>query len=442
MDYNTLLNNLKEDSSLGHSSLNLRNESLQESAGGRVPKFKWDKGKICRMLFTTDIALPFNPFTGVADEEYNSSNMFRPEHSAETVVKAIKAHYKQDPTNLETFLKTVNAPSWDVSNPENITEEDFNIFYKYRKIRTFTHEVIGIRSKILNRTDYNVPYRVNFERDEFEEIVGEYPKILEIKDFYMTVYMEEFAKWKKDNPSATSKEEAEAFRNFSEKVPVTNIYKQNSLLAVSLPLSNLKPDFSNMTPEEMKKSLVTLKRSKGIKESLESMLTTYRETHDHKLNFIELDFLISNDDSDGLRVQSSKFNTATHTSESQSDFAKMNSSLSECLDSFKKQEERVTSTMAPKAVNDLIVDKLCQALATEIPYESIEHLITDNTANRYSAIMSAIYGDSCDDAITAAIVGDAPAALADQKLIDQANKAIQQIQEDSAEAEEIPEIEM
>lgn len=442
MDFTTLLNNLKEDSSLGHSRLNLRNESRQESTGGRIPKFKWEKGKICRMLITTDIALPFNPFTGVADEEYNSNKMFRPEYSAETVVKIIKTHYNQDPTHLADFLKSVNAESWDVSKPDVITQEDFDIFYKYRKVRTFTHEVIGIKSKILNRAEFSIPYKVNFERDEFEEIVGEYPKILEIKDFYMEVYMEEFARWKKDNPSVTKSEESDAFGKFSSKVPVSNIYRQNSLLAVSLPLKNLTPDFSEVTPETIKNGLVALKRSKSIKLSIESILTTYKETNDHNLNFIELDFLIGNDDSDALRVQSSKFNTATRTSKSQPNFDKMNSAVSECLDEFKNQEERITSTMAPKVVNDLIVDKLCQALATEIPYETIEHLITEPIANRHSAIMSAIYGDSCDDAITAAIIGDAPKALADEKLITEASKAIKQMQEDSAESEEIPEIEM
>lgn len=74
-----------------HSELGTRDESKQsKNFGTRIQKMKTVTGINARVLVMKDVVIPFNPFTGEADEQYNRKTPFRPILLVSQVIEGIK----------------------------------------------------------------------------------------------------------------------------------------------------------------------------------------------------------------------------------------------------------------------------------------------------------------------------------------------------------------
>ena len=444
-----LLQELEQDASVGKSRLNLRNESKQVKAGSaRIPKFKFDKNKKSRLLFLTDLAIPFNPLTGKEDDNYNKNELFRPEWSTATTMKAIKLNYKEHPELLPDFCKRLGVDNWDVSNPDVLTDEDFQLFNRWRKQRVFTHDVVFITSESLNRVAFPCAYRVNYERDPItgDPILKEgeeYPKILQIANFFSRVISEKMNDWKKNNPDASEKEEKQQFSTFSKLSPVSRDVPQNTMLAFEIPLGNdLKPkdDLSSLTPEDLEKCLVVVKRSKSLSKTLSNLQTTYKN-RDVYPDFLELDVLIGNEEKISERAQGTKYNNAEFPLKDLEGFDKLNENLDKAIQDFKNQEEKVSSAAARRAVNDTVIDLLCQSISEELPYDQIEEFISEDMAVKYAPIISLIYGDDATEVLTSAALGEGKESTVDEEQSEKNAKNISEIiARDAEEGEEVTDV--
>lgn len=389
---------LLSDSSVGKSKTDIRNEARQTKAT-RFPKWVADKNKKKRLLVLTDLAIPFNPFTAKADDDFNSDSLFRPEWSCSDTIKVIKTHYNEHPEVLKEFESRIDQ-KWDVSEPDKVTDEDVAIFKRWRKVRVFSHNVIYIQSKILNGQDFAIPYRTNFDRDpKTKEIVtkdgSEYPFILKISSFFMSLVNKQMEQWKEENPNASEKAQKEEYSKLAGQVPVSSDAPSNTMLAFEIDLDDkLAPSgIKGVSSDELKKLLVTIKKSQNISKTLDNLSTTYAEKRDKYLDFFEMDALVGDEELPQVRAKETKFNNAENALHDLDGHEEIEKNLYEAITAFENQEQIITSSVAKKVLNDEIVDNLCQALAIEKPFDEIEGLLDEGIAQRFADVLSAIYGD-------------------------------------------------
>lgn len=89
-----------------HSELGTRDESKQsKSFSGRLRKLKIGVGIKAHVLVMKDVVIPFNPFTGSPDDNYNTKTPFRPILLVSQVLEGIKGACAQNPELAATWNK-------------------------------------------------------------------------------------------------------------------------------------------------------------------------------------------------------------------------------------------------------------------------------------------------------------------------------------------------
>lgn len=97
-----------------HSELGTRDESKQNrNFGSRIQKMKTVTGINARVLVMKDVVLPFNPFTGNPDEEYNKKTPFRPILLVSQTIEGIKMACKENAELAEFWEKELGRPFTD-----------------------------------------------------------------------------------------------------------------------------------------------------------------------------------------------------------------------------------------------------------------------------------------------------------------------------------------
>lgn len=80
-----------------HSELGTRDESKQtRNFGSRIQKMKTVTGINARAMVMKDVVIPFNPFTGVADDDYNRETPYRPILLVSQVIEGLKVVCAED----------------------------------------------------------------------------------------------------------------------------------------------------------------------------------------------------------------------------------------------------------------------------------------------------------------------------------------------------------
>ena len=76
MDLKAMMKKLEEAGCSGGSDFHLRSENIQKKVRvDRIPMLKNALKKKSKLLLTAELALPFNPETGKADETFNSDRV-------------------------------------------------------------------------------------------------------------------------------------------------------------------------------------------------------------------------------------------------------------------------------------------------------------------------------------------------------------------------------
>ena len=110
MDLSTFLKELQESETDGTSRYNLRNENEQtKERVGSIPKLKKEKKKKSMLLIPVELAIPFNPTTGKADDTYNPDKKFRPQLAPTTVGLMLKGYADSNEDVKQTFIALSSA---------------------------------------------------------------------------------------------------------------------------------------------------------------------------------------------------------------------------------------------------------------------------------------------------------------------------------------------
>src|SRR5690606_32484897 len=123
--FDDLISKLKSGQLATVSALKLRSESAQQKIKlKRIEKLKREEKKRSKLLFALEIAVPFNPFTGEEDDQYNVDNKYRPLMSATTSAILLKKLAAGNEKVKQSFMDRAGVETWDLSAPEVLTEED------------------------------------------------------------------------------------------------------------------------------------------------------------------------------------------------------------------------------------------------------------------------------------------------------------------------------
>ncbi len=144
-----------------HSELGTRDESKQsKNFGTRIQKMKTVTGINARVLVMKDVVLPFNPFTGEADDKYNRKTPFRPILLVSQVIEGIKDACKENADLKAWWEKELGVTFTDGA----ATLEEYAAFKArgYIKPRVMSYSTVAINfGGTHGFPDFRVKYTVD-----------------------------------------------------------------------------------------------------------------------------------------------------------------------------------------------------------------------------------------------------------------------------------------
>lgn len=309
-----------------------RDESAQtKNKVKRIASLKKEQKKKSKLLFITELAIPFNPATGKEDEVYNKINKCRPIMSTETAMLMYKKLASENEATKNAFEVRAGVDNWDLSDLTNITEQDKQIFSRYRYPMIFTLNACNINIPSFTGNKFGKDYKVDVVRDKATgSIVGEMPVTLKLNKFLgdlVRVEVEELeAKIKKGELDLNDEDKKKAISKLYNGVVVGSDRPVNYALALEIPLapnSTIKGDFqlADLENEDVMDMLRLVKVSVGIREALSKYQDGSYMLLDKYNDFWEFDMLCSNDEDPKDLGRNTTYEKAMMGVENHKDFA-------------------------------------------------------------------------------------------------------------------------
>ena len=143
MELKDIFSKLKSGEVKAHSELGTRDESKQtKNFGSRIQKMKTVTGINARAMVMKDLVIPFNPFTGEADDTYNRKTPFRPILLVSQAIEGIKDACAND-ANLKAFWEKTLGISFSSGAA---TMEEYTAFKNqgYIKPRVMSYATVAM----------------------------------------------------------------------------------------------------------------------------------------------------------------------------------------------------------------------------------------------------------------------------------------------------------
>lgn len=442
MNTEELLKKMSNIEKEGKSALLMRSEKAQEKAKAyRIPRLKKALKKKSKLLIPTDIAIPFNPKTGVADDTFNEDTKFRPALAAESVVKMCKIMAKENEDSKQAFIRGSGVLDWDLENPDEITEQDIKIFSRFKVPRIFTIPVVSVNIPLVTKSAYATKYSIEVNRDPVTgEIIGEEPGIFKINKIFRDKLYEEIQDFEDKIQSGElkldDKQQKEERGHIWQKNPVSEDRPDNWIIAIELPLTNSYDlsadiDYSAMTADSVKGHVVISGYTKGMKDAIAKYLDGSWAKFDKSLNYYELDMSCpatgdeSTNEGKMLLGKDTQFEKPSECIESQLDsdvLAVFDSAVVDYLDQAEDIETIVRRSTFIRPYTPELEEQLYKALPTVLNTE--DKFFTKKVMEANREVMVLAYGgkgldllDEIDNGISDAADGklDEDAAKAESK---------------------------
>lgn len=218
---------LKNGQVNGKSEFNVRDDNARTKV--RVPKISRSElrlGKTAKILIAKEAAFPFNPVTGLPDDEYNEKVKFRPMLSVSTVLSGMKVAAHTNPELKAAILEGtgIKPEEWDTSKPLSHAD-DYAAFRKYIGPRYFTLNVIRVNDSRVTGNEFGKDYRINLKRNELGELIGEEPLILKIHKAYRDLRQAEIQDVNEHRKDLREGREPRKLKRMREDIPYAGIGK-------------------------------------------------------------------------------------------------------------------------------------------------------------------------------------------------------------------------
>ena len=434
------------------SELKLRDENIQKKfRGTRLKGLKKEPRKKSKLLVMTELAIPFNPFTGKEDDTYNRDNKFRPTLAESTVMKTLKEYCRTHEDIKKVFMQKSGVTEWNIDNVDTITKEDRKVFQRYRVPRKFTLPVCKVNIPIFTGNAFGRDYLINVKRDELtQQIEGEMPLLLKVNKLMNDMAYEEILelnqKIKDGSLTLNDKDKKAEVSKIYDKVVVSADYPVNYVVAVELALNGKsdlehKEDIRALEPSDMLGKLVLVKCTKEVENALDKYLLGDYEAIDLYPDFWEFDMNCSSDEDKKELGKNTRYEKAMNYLSDYKGVEEFQKSFAKCVDETPDWEKIFMNSVFVSKFDDSMEDSFLDAVSSVIDLDS--PFLTAKVVNANADIITLIYGDEGEAKVAEAASGLMHEGNLDEAKSEQEGKAnvldIMNVLEtdDNVEADEI-----
>lgn len=395
-DYLTSLQDSGRD---GTSAYNLRNENEQTKARvASIARLKKEKKKKSKLLVVMELAIPFNPTTGKADDKYNPDRKFRPQMSATTVALMLKQEAAKNADVKDAFLKKAGLDSWDLSDLETLTKEDMAIFHKFRVPSVYTFPVINVNIPVMTK-DFGRDYLIKVARDPMtNQVVGEKPLAIQANEFFRDIAYEEYRKFMEDCASGklnlTEKQQKERVAKIFQS-PVSDDHPINYLVAMEIPLTStykLSETYDDLEAKTFKANLVQFKRTKAMDDSIKKYLAGEWGKYDKHFDFVEIDMVCPAEGDSPMEIgKDTTYEKPTETLDETKYDDIITKVFREYFDGEENMENVMINSVRIAKYDESVERQLCSALSSVVDPEN--EFITKMVIDKHKEFITIALGD-------------------------------------------------
>lgn len=454
MNSSELLQQMQSGEITTTSKLKVRDESIQKkNYVARLAKLKKENKKKAKLLFIKEIAIPFNPFTGKKDDQYNDLTKFRLTKSCTSTICALK-EFLNKPENEEVkkiYMQKAGVSEWDTSDFTHANADDAIIFRKYTVPRLFTAMVSKVNIPSFTGNPFGKQYLMNVKRDPLTgEVQGEQHILLQLSRFIDSLLYEEKAEYQKaiDDGKITKTEEDQRSdrQKINEKRVITGVYPANFGICYEIKLSNKFDiaDSSEVAAKEPKEVLEQM-RLVNITNEIENLLDRYKsgefEKHDKYIDFWECDMVCpQNSANQGKLGMDTRYNMATEKISEADGFEPLNNSIINFIDETDNIEDIFMNSAYLSKFDDSLQPKLFECLSRIFPADY--KYLTSKVIKTNVDMVTLLYGAKADELLAKADIGLVEEGNLDEVAAAEEGKALDLSAQLSGNADESDELEI
>lgn len=337
----------------GVSKLNMRNEEKQRKfQPKRFNHLKKEKRKKSKLCFVKEIAIPFNPKTGKEDDTYNTGSKWRPPYSVESVIKLVKSYAMESEEAKQALMQHAGISSWDVTDPDTVTDEDYRLFSSYLTARIFSIPAVHVTIPSMCNNAYGRDYTVDVKVDPVTgQYIGEVPLILQAHKFFIEMAYEELADYNDKLSSGVFKHDEKQQKEYRQgifsKVPISDLAPINFIQAFEIPLNQkfeLNDDKCLVTSDKafVDKQTVLVRMNRTISDVLDKFCGGDYSAVDKYPEYFVVDMSCPNDTESPTELgKRTSYERELNTLKDMEGYNNFRAATVDYLDNFKDLEETV-----------------------------------------------------------------------------------------------------
>lgn len=337
----------------GVSKLNMRNEEKQRKfQPKRFNHLKKEKRKKSKLCFVKEIAIPFNPKTGKEDDTYNTGSKWRPPYSVESVIKLVKSYAMESEEAKQALMQHAGISSWDVTDPDIVTDEDYRLFGSYLTARIFSIPAVHVTIPSMCNNAYGRDYTVDVKVDPVTgQYIGEVPLILQAHKFFIEMAYEELADYNDKLNSGIFKHDEKQQKEYRQgifsKVPISDLAPINFIQAFEIPLNQkfeLNDDKCLVTSDKafVDKQTVLVRMNRTISDVLDKFCGGDYSAVDKYPEYFVVDMSCPNDTESPTELgKRTSYERELNTLKDMEGYDNFRAATVDYLDNFKDLEETV-----------------------------------------------------------------------------------------------------
>lgn len=337
----------------GVSKLNMRNEEKQRKfQPKRFNHLKKEKRKKSKLCFVKEIAIPFNPKTGKEDDTYNTGSKWRPPYSVESVIKLVKSYAMESEEAKQALMQHAGISSWDVTDPDIVTDEDYRLFSSYLTARIFSIPAVHVTIPSMCNNAYGRDYTVDVKVDPVTgQYIGEVPLILQAHKFFIEMAYEELADYNDKLNSGIFKHDEKQQKEYRQgifsKVPISDLAPINFIQAFEIPLNQkfeLNDDKCLVTSDKafVDKQTVLVRMNRTISDVLDKFCGGDYSAVDKYPEYFVVDMSCPNDTESPTELgKRTSYERELNTLKDMEGYDNFRAATVDYLDNFKDLEETV-----------------------------------------------------------------------------------------------------
>lgn len=337
----------------GVSKLNMRNEEKQRKfQPKRFNHLKKEKRKKSKLCFVKEIAIPFNPKTGKEDDTYNTGSKWRPPYSVESVIKLVKSYAMESEEAKQALMQHAGISSWDVTDPDTVSDEDYRLFSSYLTARIFSIPAVHVTIPSMCNNAYGRDYTVDVKVDPVTgQYIGEVPLILQAHKFFIEMAYEELADYNDKLNSGVFKHDEKQQKEYRQgifsKVPISDLAPINFIQAFEIPLNQkfeLNDDKCLVTSDKafVDKQTVLVRMNRTISDVLDKFCGGDYSAVDKYPEYFVVDMSCPNDTESPTELgKRTSYERELNTLKDMEGYDNFRAATVDYLDNFKDLEETV-----------------------------------------------------------------------------------------------------